>query len=571
MKNTLIVAAVCLALVIPATAAEPSNLPPFVAAGTKGMVASDCAYASQAGCKILQAGGNAMDAAVATSLALSVTRQFSSGLGGGGFFMVRLAKTGEVFALDYRECAPGAATADMFVKARAAAPDGPPPSQLGGLAPGVPGLLAGHNAIIQRFGTKPLSELIEPARQLAADGFTADESFADSIESARSKIQKYAAPAWSKAFRDGLLAEDIKVGSVVRQPELAAALELIAKQGIREFYQGRIADALVQTVKDAGGIITREDLARYQPTWREPLHVRYRDRFEVLLMPPPSSGGVAIAEILNILEHWDLADAQRRDPSLAAHLTVEAMKHAMADRARLLGDTDFAQVPIAELISKQHADKLAQRIRLDRVSEPDRYGKIPPEDAGTTHFSVVDQWGNVVSVTETINTEWGSLVMVKPWGFVLNNEMDDFSAEPERANAYNLQQSAANAVAAYKKPLSCMSPSIVLENGKPILAVGASGGPRIITATVQVILKVVDYGLPLAEAVAGPRLHHQWQPDEVNRNEYPADDAVVVGLKQRGHSVSDQRRRAIVQAVKLEGGRLVGASDPRKGGIPAGY
>lgn len=545
-----------------------------VATGTQGMVASDSVYASQAGCEILKAGGNAVDAAIATSLALSVARPFSSGLGGGGFMMVRFADTGAVYIIDYRECAPAASTADMYVKAQAAAPDAPPPSRFGGLAAGVPGLLAGHKAMHERFGSRPWPELIAPARRLAAEGFAADRSYLRATASIRSHLEKHPSMrSWTGPLTRRFLIDqaDLEPGTLVPQPELAATLELIAAEGIDAFYRGAIAESIVQCVQAHGGIMTREDLAGYKPVWREPIRTRYRDRFEVLLMPPPSSGGVVIAEMLNILENWDLASVRQRDPGLAAHYTAEAMKHAMADRARYLGDADHAAVPVERLISKAHAREMAGRIQPDRVSEAEHYGRMPRDDAGTTHFSVVDRWGNVVSATETINTEFGCLLMVESRGIVLNDEMDDFSVEPDKPNAYNLEQSQANAVGPFKRPLSSMSPTIVLEGGKPVLAVGASGGPRIITSTLQVMINVLDYGMPLGEAVACPRFHHQWYPNEVYRNEYPAADPAVKGLLSRGHVVSDRSRGAVVQGIRIEQGRLIGASDPRKGGIPAGY
>jgi gamma-glutamyltranspeptidase/glutathione hydrolase len=557
------------AIIGPSFAAEPE----YVARGAHGMVASDSPYASQIGCDVLKAGGNAIDAAVATSLALAVSRPFSTGLGGGQFMMVRMAN-GEVYVLDSRECAPAAATADMFVKARAASPDGPRPSEYGGMAAGVPGLLAGHQAVLDRLGTRKLRELIAPARKLAMEGFAIDASYVDAAGAVRKDLAQFPS---LRASTEGLQREflldqaDLAVGTVLRRPALAAAMELIGTEGVDAFYRGKIAESIVQAVKATGGVMTAADLASYQPKWRTPLRIRYRDRYEFLLMPPASSGGIAIAEMLNILEHWDLASIHAKDPALAAHLTVEAMKHAFADRARYLGDTDFVPVPVDKLAGKAYAAELAKRIREDGVTEPDAYGTIPPNDAGTSHYCVADRWGNVVSATETINTSWGSLVLVEPWGIVLNNEMDDFTAEPDRSNAYGLRQSAANAVAAGKRPLSCMSPTIVLENGKPLLAVGASGGPRIITGTLQVILNVVDYRLGLAEAVGRPRFHHQWQPNEVSRNEFAADDPVIQGLKQRGHAIGEKKRGAIVQALLIGADGFEGASDPRKGGKPAGY
>jgi gamma-glutamyltranspeptidase/glutathione hydrolase len=314
--------------------------------------------------------------------------------------------------------------------------------------------------------------------------------------------------------------------------------------------------------------MTKEDLSDYRPTWREPIRARYR-KLEVL--PPPSSGGICIAETLNILENWPLGEIHQRDPGLAAHLSVEAVKHAFADRARHLGDADFAPVPVAKLTHEAYAAELARRIREDGVSAPRDYGWRVPEDAGTTHFCVADQWGNVVAATETINTGFGSLVLAEGTGVVLNNEMDDFTAEPGKRNAFGLVQSPLNEVAPGRRPLSSMSPTIVLARGKPVLAVGAAGGPRIITATLQVLLNVVEYGLPVEDAISKPRWHHQWDPDVVYANRFTESDPVVTGLRQRGHKVSDKSRDATVQALQIRDAGYIGACDPGKGGRPAGY
>ncbi len=545
---------------------------PWLASGQHGMVASHSPQASQAGVEILRQGGNAVDAASATSFALAVTRPYSAGLGGGGFFMIWMAESREVFVLDYRETAPGASTRDMFVKARAARPDAAPPSQFGGLAVAVPGHVAGHAALLGRFGRKSLRDVIEPARRLAADGFEMDRHYRASVADALREIEEQRLGTMAAALRHDLLfdGEIPPVGTKIRRPDLARTLEQIGVAGADAFYRGEIARAIVNYVTRAGGILSVEDLAAYRPVWREPIRAHYRN-VEVLLMPPPSSGGICIAEMLNILEQWPLGEIQRKDPGLAAHLTVEAMKHAFADRARHLGDADFVKVPVARLTDEAYARECARRIREDRVSVPEDYGWRLPADAGTTHFCVADRWGNVVAATETINTGFGSFVVAEGTGVVLNNEMDDLTAEPGRRNAFGLTQSPLNEVAPGKRPLSSMSPTIVLSEGRPILAVGAAGGPRIITATLQVVLGVVEYGLPIEEAIARPRLHHQWDPNEVNRNGFPADDPVVVGLRQRGHAISDRRREATVQALQIEAGTYVGACDPHKGGRPAGY
>lgn len=551
----------------PASTAES-----WVARGAHGMVASDSREASRAGVEILKAGGNAIDAAAATAFALAVTRPYSAGLGGGGFLMVRFAESGQVFILDYRETAPSAATADMFVKARAAHPDAPPPSRFGGLAVAVPGHVAGHATLLKRFGRKTLAEVVEPARKLAAEGFAVDDNYRGCVEDGLQDIEKHRLPSFTGAIRTALLCDGRvpAIGEKVRQPDMARTLERIGREGPDAFYRGEIARAIVDSVRKAGGVLTLEDLAQYKPAWREPIRSKYR-QFEVLLMPPPSSGGICIAETLNILENWPLARIHQRDAGLAAHLTVEAIKHAFADRARYLGDADFVKVPVEKLTSEDYARELSRRIKEDATIAPKDYGLRLPEDAGTTHFCVADQWGNVVAATETINLTYGSLVVAEGTGVVLNNEMDDFTAEPGKANAFGLQQSDLNLVAPHKRPLSSMSPTIVLENGKPVLAVGASGGPRIITATLHVMLNVIEYGEPLGQAIGRPRFHHQWDPDEVSRNTFKPDDPVIEGLRRRGHKISDKKRDAVVQGLQIKDGAYIGASDPRKGGEPAGY
>ena len=563
---------------VPIAVADRSSSVPWVASSRAGMVVSDSIHASRAGAEILRSGGNAIDATVATSLALGVTRPYSTGLGGGGFFMVRLGASGEVFILDCRECAPAAATSDMYVTASSRQPEGPPPSQFGGLAVGVPGLLAGHAKLLERFGTSPLSELVEPARKLAADGFAIDEHYRGAVRDTLKKSEKYPGLSDHLAPLRRLLLFDGKVPRVrmtLKQPALARTLESIGTHGTDHFYRGPMGEAIVQAVRESGGIMTVDDLRRYQPIWREPIRARYRDRFEILLMPPPSSGGVCIAETLNILEHWDLKRIHQQDPVLSAHLTIEAFKHAFADRARYLGDADFADVPVDKLIEKTYGRRLSERIREDATGKPMSYGQAEGttqlnDDAGTTHFCVADRWGNIVSATETINTTFGPLLLVESLGIVLNNEMDDFTTDPGGVNAFGLRQSEANLVEPFKRPLSSMSPTIVLADDSPILAIGASGGPRIISATLQVMLNVIEFDMELAQAVARPRFHHQWQPDVVYRNGYAADDPVIAGLRRRGHVISDERRGAVVQALRVDGDRLTGASDPRKGGRPAG-
>jgi gamma-glutamyltranspeptidase/glutathione hydrolase len=556
-----------------ATAQDTMEEAAFRAVGEEGMVVTDHPLASEVGLAVLKSGGNAVDAAVATSLALGVVRPYSTGIGGGGFAVIRMGEGGAVHVLDYREIAPSASRADMYVQAADKTGTSPAPSRYGGLAVGVPGLLAGHSEMLRRFGTRPLAELIEPARQLAADGFEIDSHHTDAILGMHALLARTPGlrPIADKLTTAHLPELDEDRSSFrLEQPALAKTLKRMAKNGVSAFYRGDIARAIASTVQEHGGILTAEDLMRYKPVWRKPIRATYRDRYEIISMPPPSSGGICIAQILNILEHWDLAELRQESPGVAAHIVVEAFKHAFADRARYLGDADFVNVPDAHLTSKAYAADLASKITPDKLSRIESYGS-PVDDAGTTHYCIVDRWGNIASATETINTHFGSLVYVDEWGIVLNNEMDDFSSEPGKANAFGLVQSPANAVAPGKRPLSSMSPTIVLRDGKPFMALGASGGPRIITSVVQVLLNVIEEGVPLASAVAGPRLHHQWRPNVVYTWGFEQQDVVVRSLKTIGHAIETHGGESAVQALMIADDRLIGASDPRKGGRPAGY
>jgi gamma-glutamyltranspeptidase/glutathione hydrolase len=550
----------------------PAASPDWVATGQEAMVAADSPYASAAGLEILQAGGNAMDAATAVSFALAVTRPESTGLGGGGFLIARFAD-GRVVVADFRETAPAASTADMFVRAVARDTQAPPPSQYGYLAAGVPGLLRGRVELLARHGTLPLPKVLQPAIRLARDGFAVDQTYVDDSRSAARTYEKYPALketcnfVYRRHLREG---RPWTVGEQLHQPELARLLEGIATHGPEFFYEGPVAEALEKTMVARGGIMTAADLRGYQVRYREPLRSTYRE-YELLLMPPPSSGGIAIAETLNILETVDLPHLRRAEPIVAHHYLAEAMKHAFADRARWLGDADFAAVPTAHLLSKAYARTLAARIQPDAVGQADAYGAVQiPDDAGTSHFCVIDRWGNCVVSTETINTRFGSLAAVDEWGLILNNEMDDFTAIPGEANLFGLRQSARNEVAPGKRPLSSMSPTIVLRDGRPYLLIGGSGGPRIISSVLNVMLGVLDGQQTLEEAMTGPRLHHQWMPDEVQFRSAVSEE-IVIGLKKFGHTISDKRGTGIVQAVAVQGSGVAGACDPLKGGIPAGY
>lgn len=553
---------------LPFVAADP---PPWIARGAKGMIAADSKYASQAGVEMLQAGGNAVDAAVATSFALAVTRPYSTGLGGGGFMIARFAD-GRVVVQDFRETAPAAATSGMFIKAAELRPGEPSPGEIGHLAVAVPGLVAGRCQALAQYGTLPLKRVLGPAIRLAKSGYPVDEDY---VRNTRAVLEQYEAhPSLKEScayvYRVHLASgRPREAGKTLVQPELAELLEEIADNGPDFFYKGPVAQAISREMRAHGGIISERDLADYQPRLREPLLSTYRD-FKLILMPSPSSGGVVLAETLNILEVVDFSAVARRDPVAATHLQLEAMKHAFADRARWFGDQDFVRVPIGPLMSKAYAAMLAKSISPDHVGETERYGSTTlPDDSGTSHFCVADKFGNVVVSSETINTEFGSLAAVDEWGLILNNEMDDFTSEPGKPNAFGLVQSAQNAIAPRKRPLSSMCPTIVMKDDKPFLLLGASGGPRIITSVLNVLLGVTDFGLSLEEAMQRPRPHHQWSPDLVFFDSHPPPADIAAGLTSRGHKLADKKRTGIVQAIVRTEVGWIGASDPRKGGQPA--
>jgi gamma-glutamyltranspeptidase/glutathione hydrolase len=547
--------------------------PPWIATGANGMVASDSLYASQAGVEILKDGGNAVDAAVAVSFALAVTRPYSTGLGGGGFMILRFAD-GRVVVQDFRETAPSAATPDMYLESSdEQKPPAPPASEIGHRAVAVPGLIAGRCQALQQFGTMSLTKVTAPAIKLANSGFPVDQHYVDAAREVLStyerhpKLKEVCPYVYRTHLREGKLPS---AGDMLVQPELARLLVEIAGHGPDIFYRGPVAEAIEREMKRHGGLVTAKDLADYSVKMREPIISTYRD-YTLILMPPCSSGGVALAETLNILETFDLPGIFRQDPALATHYQIEAMKHAFADRARRLGDADFVRIPIGHLTSKAYAKTLAGRLDPQKCREVDTYGLANvPDDTGTSHFSIADRFGNVVVSTETINTTFGSLAAIDEWGLILNNEMDDFTANPGKPNAFGLIQSDRNAVGPGRRPLSCMSPTIVLKDGKPHLLIGASGGPRIITSVLNVLLSVTDYGMSLGEAMQSRRPHHQWLPEEVFFDAAPPE-TIKLGLLSRGHKVSDTRRTGIVQAIQRTNDGWLGASDPRKGGRPAGY
>ena len=529
----------------------------------QGMVVTQEKQASRIGADILAKGGNAVDAAVAVGFALAVTLPRAGNLGGGGFMVLHRAETGENIAIDYRETAPAAATPDMFLDADGKAD--PEKSRDSALAVGVPGTVAGLALAHERYGSGrfTLAELIAPAVRLAREGVPVEGDLLDSLLLAMPRLQRWPSTAPIFAKPD---AATWKEGDRLVQADLASALETIGREGPRAFYIGPIADAIVSTVREAGGRMTRGDLERYQPIIREPVRGAYRG-YEIISMPPPSSGGVHLIEMLNILEGYTLKKLGAGSPA-ALHLMIEAMKLAYADRAEFLGDADVVHVPVERLTSKDYAAELRADIDPDRARPA---SEIRPESTAlgpglggvnTTHFSIVDQFGNAVANTTSLNLSYGSGLVAKGTGILLNNTLDDFAARPGAPNAFGLIGGSANAPGPGKRPLSSMTPTIVLKDGKPQLVTGAPGGSRIITTVLQVIVNNLDFGQPIADAVAAPRVHHQWRPDEtlVERT-LPA--ATIRALEKRGHQVEVGSLFGSAHSIAVTPKGIVGAADPR--------
>ncbi len=533
-----------------------------------GMVASQEAIATNIGVDILKRGGNAVDAAVAVGFALAVTLPEAGNLGGGGFMLVHLATTGETVAIDYREKAPAAATRDMFLDAEGNAD--PKLSRWSGLATGVPGTVAGLALALQRYGTMSLAEVMAPAIALAESGVEVTPGLAEALAGSHDTFANYPASAAIFLKPDG---SDFAPGERLVQSDLANSLKAIAKDGPDAFYRGEVGRLIAAQMARSGGLITTDDLADYEAVAREPVRGTYRG-YDIVSMPPPSSGGTHIIEILNILEGYDIG-ALGFGSAKTIHLMAEAMKRAYADRSEYLGDSDFVGVPLKGLTSKGYAEALRATIDPEHATpsvEIKPGGPIPYESNQTMHFSVVDKDGNAVSNTYTLNFLFGSGLVAEGTGILLNNEMDDFSAKPGVPNAYGLIGGDANAVEAGKRPLSSMSPTIVLKDGKTFLVTGSPGGSRIITTVLQVIMNVVDHGMNVAEASAAPRMHHQWLPDELRVEDGFSPDTLKL-LEAMGHTVAVKSTMGSTQSImRRDDGALFGASDPRRpDGLAAGY
>ncbi|RYX81981.1 gamma-glutamyltransferase [bacterium] len=530
-----------------------------------GMVASVDPIATRIGVDIMKRGGNAVDAAVAVGLALGVVNGYNSGVGGGCFMLIHRAN-GEIIALDGREMAPGRATRDMFVR------DGKGDthlSQTGALASGIPGSVAVYERAVQKYGRLKFADSLLPSAQVAEDGFPLTKSYVGRMKSVQKDLLSFPASREIYFKADGTpLAE----GDVLRQPDLARSYRAMAKQGAKWFYRGDFAKATEKWMKANGGITTARDFANYKVIDRKPIYSTYRG-FKVVSFPPPSSGGVHVAQILNILSYFNLATMT---PADREHVLAEAMKRAFADRAFYLGDPAFTKVPVG-LVNSEYARSLAAQIQLDKAVPVKGQGDPYPFDPHvfekhTTHFSTADKEGNWVACTSTVNTSFGSKVTIPGTGIVLNDQMDDFAIQPGTPNAFGLIGGDANSVAPGKRPLSSMSPTIVLQGDKPFLALGAAGGPTIITQTVQAIVGAIDLRLPVDQALALPRLHQQWVPDSV-RIETTMPAAIRESLRARGHVLDEVASIGAAQVVgrDLLTGELVGASEPRVEGLALGF
>jgi gamma-glutamyltranspeptidase / glutathione hydrolase len=528
-----------------------------------GMVVAQEARAARIGVEILERGGNAVDAAVAVGFALAVTYPRAGNLGGGGFMVIHLAQGNRDATIDYRETAPAAATPTMFLDAQRK-PD-PHKSRDSGLAVGVPGTVAGLVLAETKYGSGKLTlaQLMQPAIDLAQNGFPVDADLADSLSAAKARLKRFPSSA-AIFFAGGAVPHR---GERLRQPQLAVTLRAIAAGGPRAFYTGRIAADIAAAIDRAGGIMRKQDLADYKAVERVPVRGSYRG-YDIVSMPPPSSGGLCLIEMLNILEGYDLGKLPREG---ALHDTIEAMKRAYADRAVDMGDPDFVKMPVARLISKRYAAGLRAQIGARATPAAAIRAGAPADAEGrnTTHFSVIDRDGNAVSNTYTLNFSYGLGLAAD--GVLLNNELDDFTAKPGAANAYGLVGFDKNLPGPRKRPLSSMTPTIVLKNGKSFLITGSPGGSRIISAVLQVIENVIDFHEGIAQAVSAPRLHHQWEPDETYVEPGFAP-AVLAALKARGHRLVATAPHTDANSIEVAKDGYIGAADRRSRGATAvGY
>lgn len=531
-----------------------------------GMVVAQEKISAHVGADILRRGGNAVDAAVATGFAMAVTYPRAGNIGGGGFMVIHSAERNEDITIDYRETAPAATTPQIFL-----GPDGKPDpakSRDSALGVGVPGTVAGLALALEKYGSGhfTLAQLIEPAIALARDGFIVSDDIADSLPGWHRRIARWPSSARIFSRADGT---SLGEGDRLVQSDLAETLSAIAAQGPRGFYEGPVADKIAKALAEAGGIMTSADLKAYHPVIRAPVRGTYRG-YDIVSMPLPSSGGVVLVETLNILEGFQLGDLKQGSPA-SLHLLIEAMKRAYADRARYLGDPAFVNAPIETLTAKDYAAKLRAGISTQRATPSTQLVSAPAaprEGTNTTHYSVVDARGNAVSNTTTLNFSYGVGLVAEGTGVLLNNELDDFTAAVGASNAYGLVGFEANLPGPGKRPLSSMSPTIVLRDAKPVLVTGSPGGSRIISTVLQVIVNVLDYKMDVAAAVAAPRLHHQWLPDEV-RVESGFPENVLAELKAMDHLIVEPMGQTSANSILVTANGPLGAPDPRTRGAEA--
>jgi gamma-glutamyltranspeptidase / glutathione hydrolase len=555
------------------SAANAASVTPVAA--EKGMVVSAQHLATEVGVNILKRGGSAIDAAVAVGYALAVVYPAAGNLGGGGFMTIRFADGRKTF-LDFREKAPRAAGRDMYLDKDGNVIKGL--TTTGWLAVGVPGTVSGLEYAREKYGTMTLKSLIEPAIKLAEDGFTLEQGDVDKLASATEDLRRF--PATTEIFLNK--GQPFVAGQRLVQADLAGTLRLIRKHGADGFYRGKTAAAIVKASRAGGGIIDQEDLDRYKTRELPPLECDYRS-YHVISAPPPSSGGIAICEMLNILEQYPLRELGWGSAQ-ALHYEIEAMRHAFADRNGLVGDPDFVGIPIQKLIDKSYATKIRDTIKPDRagVSSDIRQGVAPHEGSNTTHLSIIDNAGNAVSMTVTLNDEFGAKVVASGTGVLMNDEMDDFTPNPGAAGIHGFVQGGANAIVPGKAPRSSMTPTIMTKDGKPVLILGTPGGSRIITTVLQTILNVVDFQMNVQEAVDAPRIHNQWQPDVTNMERYALSPDTRRVLESMGHRFENSEptnhvAAILVGAPRLGGkaigrNRFYGANDPRGGtGQALGY
>jgi len=555
---------ILLLLFLTALATCLAQTPAYCEVCKRGMVATVHPLATEAGLAILKQGGNAIDATVAVALTLGVVDSDNSGIGGGCFMLIH-RPGGSIVAIDGRERAPADATRTMFIRNGKADTQ---LSQTGALASGVPGSLAAYDFAVNHYGNKKLKDLILPAAQVAEAGFRLDPGYARRLKLVAGDMAQFESSRQVFFHQDKPLA----AGDLLKQPDLARTYRSIAQKGSAWFYRGPFADAVAKWMKQNGGLLTSKDFRDYKIELREPLITSYRD-YKIAGFPPPSSGGVHVAEILNILEHFNLKEA---DQPTRLHLIAEAMKLAFADRAHWLGDPDFAKVPRG-LIEKDYAASLAAKINLEHVSVVESHGNPAAWEHNvfkkhTTHFSVADAEGNWVACTATVNTSFGSKVVIPGTGVIMNNQMDDFSIEPGVTNFFGLIGAEANAVEPRKRPLSSMSPTLVLHDGRPVMALGAAGGPKIISQVVLELINQLDLGMSPEAALAQPRIHQQWFPDELLVEKDLSPD-VRSALASRGHQIKISSAMGVSQIVArpLDGEGFLGAADPRAGGAAKGW